>query len=364
MTAARLMRGASCAALLLTGCINPDLAGGSAAQEAQSGAPADAAARAAASPSSQTLVGRKVQDLRADMATLRTRAQQQTARHEQLRGSSQSNAADHANLVAAIRTRLQGGSPPGNPRLLEQWVQAQAKLDQLAQDAAGMMLLSAETASTSSLAAYVADSSRAALQLSGAVEEDHAALGALDSEASQILAALDRIQNELAAEASRLTNYIALERRNLQVLALAIANGELYGDSLANRALAQAGSTATPLVTAATPVFSPLPPRATAGQRPLVMIRFDQPKVDYEQALYQAISQALDRFPQARFDLVAVGSSAALPAGQAPLASTDIRRNAEAVYRTLLQLGLPGDRVRLFSSAGAVPAGEVQIYLR
>jgi hypothetical protein len=364
MTAARLMGCASCAALLLAGCINPDLAGGSAATQAQSGATADAAARAAATPSSQTLVGRKVQDLRGDMTTLRTRSQQQTARHEQLRGSSQANSTDHANLVAAIRTRLQAGSPPGNPRLLEQWVQAQGELDQLAQDAAGMMLLSAELASTASLAAYVADSSRAALQLSGAVEEDHAALRALDSEASLILGALDRMQNELAAESSRLMNYIALERRNLQVLSLAIANGELYGESLANRGLANAGPAATPLAAPATPTFSPLPPRATAGQRPLVTIRFDQPNVDYEQALYQAVSQALDRFPQARFDLVAVGPSGALPAGQTPLASTDIRRNAEGVYRTLLQLGLPGDRVRLLSSAAPVATGEVQIYLR
>ena len=44
----------------------------------------------------------------------------------------------------------------------------------------------------------------------------------------------------------------------------------------------------------------------TGARRPLVVIRFDRANVPYEQALYTAVSRALERRPQALFDLVAV----------------------------------------------------------
>ena len=64
------------------------------------------------------------------------------------------------------------------------------------------------------------------------------------------------------------------ERSNLTSLSLAIKNGELLGNSLANRAFATAAPIASvggyPSVGAA----APPPPAAAAGRRPLVVIRF------------------------------------------------------------------------------------------
>jgi hypothetical protein len=47
------------------------------------------------------------------------------------------------------------------------------------------------------------------------------------------------------------------------------------------------------------------------------------------------------------------------------LASTQARRNAEAVYRSLTEMGLPADRVALSAmSSNATDVNEVHLYVR
>src|SRR3546814_7344673 len=93
-----------------------------------------------------------------------------------------------------------------------------------------------------------------------------------------------------------------------------------------------------------------------ASERPLVVIRFDRPNVAYEQPLYTAVSQALDRRPDAMFEVVAVS------AGHG--ASASARRSADRVMRTFADMGMPRDRVRLTTSAGSAGVAEVHVYVR
>src|SRR3546814_4145350 len=57
-------------------------------------------------------------------------------------------------------------------------------------------------------------------------------------------------------------------------------------------------------------------------------LRFDRPDVEYQQALYTAVNRALERRPQAVFDLVAVAPSRG-SAAQAAANTTTARRNAD-----------------------------------
>ena len=95
-----------------------------------------------------------------------------------------------------------------------------------------------------------------------------------------------------------------------------------------------------------------------------MLIRFDRPNVDYEQALYYAVNQAFQRRPDVNFDLVAVTPAVGDPAKVA-LETNRSRRNAELVLRSLVNLGLPPDRVSLAatSSSGA-QVNDVHIYVR
>jgi len=102
----------------------------------------------------------------------------------------------------------------------------------------------------------------------------------------------------------------------------------------------------------------------TAGESPLVTIRFDKPNVNYEPALYAAIKSALDRRPSATFDVVAVSPVGNTPGAQA-LAATNAKRNADAVLRSLTNMNLPASRVRTSSTTSpAVAGGEVQVFVR
>jgi hypothetical protein len=97
--------------------------------------------------------------------------------------------------------------------------------------------------------------------------------------------------------------------------------------------------------------------------RPLVIIRFDRPNVNYEEALYNAVSQALEKYPSAHFDLVAVSPAKGNPA-EVALASSEARKNGEAVMRSLTQMGLPVERIRLDAANSAeVRNSEVHLYI-
>jgi hypothetical protein len=299
-----------------------------------------------------TYVGQKVVSLRGDLQRLQTNINQHNQQLQGSRTQMASDAAAYYNLVAAINSHLQVGTTPGNPQLLAQWNQAQASLDRLSADIAQLNSISNAAASDSALAAYILESVRAAYSLQGAVDEDHRQLNILENDANRTVVLIDKLLNDLSGDIGRQTAYVAGERRNLMTLSLAIKNGELYGQSLANSAF----STAAPQQLAST--------RPVAGGEPLMVIRFDRPNVAYDQALYSTVSQALQRRPSATFSVVAVSPSAGT-AGQVALNGENAKRNAESVVRSLTQMGLPPDRISISATTSATArSNEVQVYVR
>ncbi len=102
------------------------------------------------------------------------------------------------------------------------------------------------------------------------------------------------------------------------------------------------------------------PSGPSTARRPLVTIRFDRPDVEYEWPLYEAVKAALDRKPDARFDLVAVGRPSS--AGGVPVAAN---QRAEDVLLALTRMGLPANRVTLATTTSqSVPASEVRLFVR
>ena len=303
--------------------------------------------------STGTYVGQKVASLRGDLQRLQANINQHNQELQQARQGIASDAGSYYSVVASINSRLQAGTTPGNPQLVQQWGQAQASLDRLGADVTRLTTISNAAASDSALAAYIVESVRAAYGLQGAVDEDHRQLNTLENDCNRTVVLIDRLLNDLSEDISRQSNYVSNERRNLTVLSVAIKNGELYGGTVNNRALASA---APQQVASTTP--------AIAGRQPLMVIRFDRPNVAYEQALYSAVSRALDRRPGAIFDVVAV-SRAGGTSGQSALNTNNSKRNAENVVRSLTSMGLPADRISLSATSSASAQGnEVQVYVR
>jgi len=299
-----------------------------------------------------TLVGKKVEDLRGDLTRLQTSVADENNQLQQLRNQAITNANNYHSTVAAIESKLQVGTTKGNPILVAQWNQAQTQLEAVNTDLGRMNSLANEVASNAALASYLLEATRAAFGISGAVDEDHRQLAILEDETNRTTVLVDRLLTELTEDVSRQTNYLASERSNLNTLALAVNNGELYGQSFSARNYAPAMAPAMP------------PGSGIATGRPLVVIRFDRDNPDYEQALFAAVSATLDRRPNAAFDLVAVAPAAGTPA-QISLNTNNARRSADKVMRSLTSMGLSPDRVSLSTmTSQTAQTNEVHLYVR
>jgi len=300
--------------------------------------------------SSGTAVGNRVADLRGELEDIQGQVRGENEQLQQLRQSVRQSSVAYNQDVAEINTRLQIGTTPGNPRLLERFNNAQTQLDNINNSVSQMNNLLSQVSGTSAMTGYLLDATQATFSVRGAVDEDHQQLAVLQDETSQTAVVTDRLLNELTTDIARASGFVSAERGNMTSLAVAIDNGQYIGTSLAS-------------LTSGTPT----PPPVGGGQslvgtrEPLVIIRFDRPNVDYESVLYSAVSSALERRPNAAFDVVAVS-----PGGRgAGLNTARSRRNAEEVVRSLANLGLPLDRVSLAAtSSPQAQVDEVYVFVR
>ena len=300
-----------------------------------------------------TFVGRKVVELRAELQRLQDSVGVHNDGLQQMRANMVANSQSYHSTVANVNARLQVGTTPGNPVLVQQFNTAQGALDNLNSNIATMNKLATVVSGMSTMSNYLSESTRAAFGVSGAIDEDHRQLAVLQDEVDQTVVLIERLLTEVTDDIRRQSNYVATERSNLNTLASGIKSGEIYGASLSNVATAAAGPG---------PVAGK--PMDTSGRRPLVVIRFDRDKVPYQQALYNAVGRVLERRPNSAFDLVAVAPASGGPARVA-LNSNKARRHAEDVLRSLTEMGLPPARVAVSAkTSSAASANEVHLYLR
>ena len=303
-----------------------------------------------------TFVGAKVAQQRSELENLKSSVNNRRIQFEQVRNTARQNSQGYFATIAAVTARLRIGTTPGNPVLVSQWNAAQSELDRILTDIAALNTLGNQVAADSAMSSYLLDSVRATYGLQGAVDEDHRQLSLIEDEVNRNVVLVDRLLGMLRETNGRYTNYVNAERRNLSTLALAIKNGEYLGPSLANRNEDYASG---PVRTAAVE-----PQNLVQERRPLVVIRFDRANVEFRQALYAAISTALERRPQSTFDLVAVAPNMGSPADVA-LATNASKRHAQTVLQALGEMGLPSNRVTLSSTTSpGVQTNEVHIYVR
>lgn len=328
--------------------------------------------------STGTFVGDKLVQLRKEVARLKATLRKHRAEMERIRSITAENSRRYHMAVATINARLQIGTTPGNPVLVNEWNSAQSELARIDSDIARLNALANDVASTLTMSSYLLETTRAAYSLSGAVDEDHRQLAQLEDEVNRTTVVIDRLLNDMSQDINRQIAYVGNERNNLTTLSFAIKNGTLLGANLQNRAFLaanrpvfqQSSLTRTPALQnlrdddSAERTAQSARATEPSLRRPLVVIRFDKPKVAFEQALYAAVSQALERRPSATFDLVAISPKYGSPA-KAALASTTSKRNAESVLRSLSEMGMPLDRVRLSAmSSDKTDTNEVHIYVR
>lgn len=316
-----------------------------------------------------TVASRKIEELRQELFNLQNSVSKLSENLNKVENQGQKKAAEYYSNVATIRTQLQVGTTPGNPRLVERLRDAQVSLESLSDHISDLNTLAVQITDTASLTSFLEQATRATYGLSGAVEEDHVKLSQLEDAISNTNVIIQRLLNNVNDDITRSAAYLSSERRNLRTLTAAISKGDLYGANLSNRPFSQAQDVSFVPQTgyedygsrrlSAPAIEAPKP-----QGRPLAVIKFDRSDVDYEQALYLAVSEALDRYPDTEFEIIAVepgkGNSA-----QKAIESARSKRNAEKVLRTMTQFGVENEKLRL--SSGANPDSlhnEVHVLIR
>ena len=302
-----------------------------------------------------TEVGRKINDMREELRQVQGSIVTHNSGLQQIRAKIIQDSQRYHGTIAAVNARLQIGTTPGNPILVQQFNSAQTDIEKLHEDVGEMNRLATDVAGTSTKAAFLSESSRATRGVAGAVDEDHRQLSVLEDEVDRTVVLIDRLIKEVSTDVRRQTTYIAGEKANLNTVGAAIKTGEIYGASL--------GQIAKDAQDRAHPVAAG-EARDPGGRRPLVVIRFDRTDVPYQQALYSAVSRVLERRPDAVFDLIAVAPAVGGAAREA-VNTNRSRRHAENVLRSLVEMGLPPSRVAISTRTLAeAKVNEVHLYLR
>jgi hypothetical protein len=297
-----------------------------------------------------TGVSRTVAGLRSDLQGVEGTITSHANQLQELRNSAAQSVATYQQNTGSISARLQIGTTRGNPELVNQWNTAQSSLDALTSNINALNALGTQIADDSSHAHFLLSQVQGALNVSGAVDEDHRQLNVLEDETDQTIVLIDRLVRQVSDAVQRQTAFVANERASLTTLASAIKNGELYG-----------GGLGVPMV-AGPP--TPASGAYAMGGAPLVTIKFDHPGVKYQQVLYTALTEALQSRPAATFDVVGVAPSHGTAAA-VQLSQSDARRRAREVMRSMSDMGVPESRMGLSSASDArVASSEVRVFVR
>lgn len=98
------------------------------------------------------------------------------------------------------------------------------------------------------------------------------------------------------------------------------------------------------------------------GEKPLMVIRFNQPEVAYEWPMYETLTKALESKPQARFDVVSVAPRMTDPVKQKE-SNTIANDDVEKVLSTLKEIGMPETRYDVTKVYDDVATSEVRVFV-
>ena len=302
-------------------------------------------------------ISKKVAAIETKLRQIQKNIKRDSLTFRELKAKSAEEANSYYEHVARIRARLQNGTTPGNPELVEMWKQASVLLSKSDKNMAETAKLSSEMIRAKNELDALLETIHGTFSVPGALEIDHENLKALEDEANQTIISLNRLSSDLSSQITRQQQYFGTESQNINLLSTEIQNGAV---STKNRSTPPA-----PATTLQRPVpayFSSaedLPEAELAGRRPLMVIRFDKQKVDFEQSLYKAVKAALDKRPSIHFEVVAVSPA------NTRTGAFEAAKNADAVKEALLAMGLPEKRIYSSqTSKNSIKTTEVHLYLK
>ena len=293
---------------------------------------------------SGTSAGIRIAKFRADLAQLQNAAIQEVQRGTQLQADMDASVATYQIAMGTIDSNRQANAAAPVPP--DAWRNAQAQLQTISSVLDRMSGLSNEVAKNVAFAAFLGQSIRETNSATDATELDRQQLTLLEGSTTQTATSLDQLLGGLRQQVLQQSHFLGTEGARLAQIAPPAA-------------AVSAGAPLQQPVQQSTHVPGPAGSGMASG-RPFVVIRFDNPGVEYEQQLYEAVSAALARSPNVAFDLVG-----AAPATATPEDTEAARASMERVRQSMMNMGLPADRVSISQLTDpAIESNEVRLYVR
>ena len=240
---------------------------------------------------SGTFVGQKINPLNEDFLAVTEAFELHRDSYEEVKSRVYGSSTEFYGTVAAINTKLQLGTTPGNPVLVRQYDQAQGELDNIEEFLREINLLNQKVNADAGVVALLKSTLNKTLRLAGAIDQDHRQLELLEDNVEKLEIDIARLINEITEEISRQAGFAKIENQNILVMAVAIRNGEAMGTGLLNRSFLAAQA----LADAGPPDQQLDVKRVNISGLPLVVIRFDDPDINYEKTLFDAIGTTVDK---------------------------------------------------------------------
>ena len=309
---------------------------------------------------SGTFVGQKINPLREDFVAVAEAFSIHRDSYEEIKSRVYGASTEFYGTIAAINTKLQLGTTPGNPVLVRQYDEGQSELDNIEEYMREINLLNQKVNADAGVVALLKSTLNKTLRLAGAIDQDHRQLELLEDDTEKLEIDIARLINEITEEISRQAGFAKIENQNMLVMAVAIRNGEAMGTGILNRSFLAAQA----LADAGPPDQQLDVPQVNITGLPLVVIRFDDPDINYEKTLFDAIGTTVDKKSDATFGLVAV-APIGKNEGETRINSSKVKKYAERVLRSLVSFGLPSKKVALTAkTSGDVVVPEVHIYVQ
>ncbi|MDA9558886.1 hypothetical protein N9R86_02810 [Alphaproteobacteria bacterium] len=300
-----------------------------------------------------TYVGQRLLEMRDEFNKLDNEISEKKISFDLLKSNGIKSAENYHSIVAAIAARLQIGTTPGNPILLDQFENAQTELSSVSAQGQNIVDVGNKISLLSTRVSYLLEQARAAKKLRGAVDQDHRDLSAFQDALKRRSVDVMRSLEELNETVRRREIFLAAERRRLTLLANAISVGESFGTGL---------GTVKSLPVSNKNNSYDQKSQSSVSPSPIAIFKIRSESENYHQDLFGAVSAALEKAPETKFTLVAVSSSAGNASKQAERAA-NAKLDVGKIISSLVSMGMPVDRLSVNSiSVASVENTEVRLY--
>lgn len=311
-----------------------------------------------------TFVGQKVISFRSELSSLQDSIVKHNTDLQKVRSDIRVNSSQYNESIKTVENKLKAGTTPGNPIVINALQTAQNNAQELGGYNVLLNQLSTRISSDIVKNTYVVNSIKSAFFVSGAVDDDHTQLKALQANAEQTNIALGNMLNEVANDYNNISQYSNSANQTIKDLYEPASRGS-FTTAFVPMTNSLSATPVTPVSSSSLLVEDSSPKVTMAGEggfssRPLFVVKFNKANVDYKDGLNRAVAGALKAKPDMLFDVVAVASPTSSMVDR-----TKSREYATKVFEDVVKAGVNPANVSLSAKSSIdAQSSEVHIYIK